>query len=339
MYADRYRHLRPGVPELLRAGTLFSQGQKRSTRFAYADAMLELGEQIESVVMLNADVSKGMGTFTFAQRFPEREFNLGIAEQNMIAMAAGMAHAGLIPFVSTYAIFATLRGLDMIRNSVCYTRANVKIACSHAGITPAEDGATHQGQEDLTIMRAMPYMAVIAPADELSTRRATHAAAAWSGPVYLSMTKEPMPFLYDESYPFQIGRAVTVRDGQDAAIIANRDVVAQALLAAEMAAAEGLDVRVIDCHTLKPLDEQAILAAARETGAIVTAEDNVLVGGLGSAVAELLIEHEPVPMRRIGLGDTFAESGPYLALLERYGLSAGHILGAVRQVVARKGGA
>jgi transketolase len=338
MPADRYRHLRPEVPALLQAGTLFRDGAKRSTRFAYADAMLELGEQIQNVVMLNADVSRGMGTFTFAQRFPEREFNLGIAEQNMIAAAAGMAHAGLIPFVSTYAIFATLRGLDMIRNSVCYTRANVKIACSHAGITSAEDGATHQGQEDLTIMRAMPGMAVIAPADELATRRATHAAAAWDGPVYISMTKEPLPFLYDESYPFEIGRAVTVRLGDDATIIANRDMVAQALLAAELAAADGLDVRVIDCHTLKPLDVEAILTAARETGAIVTAEDNVLVGGLGSAVAELLIEHDPVPMRRIGLADGFAESGPYLALLERYGLSAGHILQAVRTVVTAKRG-
>ncbi len=337
MQADRYRYLRPEVPALLRTATLFSEGEKRSTRFAYADAMLELGERMESVVMLNADVSKGMGTFTFAQRFPERAFNLGIAEQNMIAAAAGMAHAGLIPFVSTYAVFATLRGLDMIRNSVCYTRANVKIACSHAGITPAEDGATHQGQEDLSIMRAMPHMTIIAPADELATRQAVQAAAAWIGPVYLSMTKEPLPFLYDESYPFRIGRAVTVRLGEDATIIANRDMVAQALLAAELAAAEGLDVRVMDCHTLKPLDEEAILTAARETGAIVTAEDNVLAGGLGSAVAELLIEREPVPMRRIGLGDTFAESGPYLALLERYGLSPQHILAAVRQVVARKG--
>ena len=339
MSTSRYRYLRPEVPELLRAGTLFRDGEKRSTRFSYADEMLVLGEQLDNVVMLNADVSKGMGTFTFGQRFPEREFNLGIAEQNTIAAAAGMAHAGLIPFVSTYAIFATLRGLDMIRNSVCYTHANVKIACSHAGITAAEDGATHQGQEDLTLMRAMPGMTVIAPADELTTRRAVQAAAEWQGPVYISMTKEPVPFLYDESYPFAIGRAVTIREGDDATIIANRDMVAQALLAAESAAAEGLDVRVIDCHTLKPLDEEAILVAARETGAIVTAEDNILVGGLGSAVAELLIEHGPVPMRRIGIDETFAQSGPYLDLLERYGLSAGHIVQAVREVVARKGDA
>ncbi len=334
--ASVYRYLRPEVEELLRSGTLFSKGEKRTTRFAYADAMLELAAQVDNVVMCNADVSKGMGTYTFAERFPEREFSFGIAEQNMIAAAAGMAHAGLIPFVSTYAIFATLRGLDMIRNSVCYTRANVKIACSHAGITPAEDGATHQGQEDLTIMRALPHMTVIAPADEVATHKAVHAAAAWPGPVYLSLTKEPLPFLYDASYPFEIGQAVTVRQGHDAAIIANRDMVSQALLAAEMARADGIDVRVIDCHTLKPLDGATILAAAEETGAIVTAEDNVLVGGLGSAVAELLIEHGPVPMRRVGIADTFAESGPYLALLERYGLSARHIYEAVQTVVGLK---
>jgi transketolase len=336
MTAERYRYLRPGVVDLLRDGTLFARGDKRTTRFSFADALLELGGQREDVVVLNADVSKGMGTYTFSERYPQRGFNLGIAEQNMIAMAAGMAHSGLVPFVATYAVFATLRGLDMIRNSVCYTRANVKFGCGHAGITPAEDGATHQGQEDLSIMRAMPNMTVIAPADELSTKQAVFAAAAHVGPVYLSLTKEPLPFLYDETYPFAIGKAVTVRAGTDATIIANRDMVAQALLAAESAGREGLDVRVIDCHTVKPLDEETILLAAAETGAIVTAEDNVLAGGLGSAVAELLIERGPVPMRRVGVPDTFCQSGPYLQLLERYGMSARHILDAVQTVVALK---
>ncbi len=336
MAAERYMYLRPGVVDLLRDGTLFSRGDKRTTRFSFADALLELGGQRQDVVVLNADVSKGMGTYTFSERYPERGFNLGIAEQNMIAMAAGMAHSGLVPFVATYAVFATLRGLDMIRNSVCYTQANVKFGCGHAGITPAEDGATHQGQEDLSIMRAMPNMTVIAPADEVSTKKAVFAAAEHVGPVYLSLTKEPLPFLYDDTYPFAIGKAVTVRTGADASIIANRDMVAQALLAAELAAREGLDVRVIDCHTVKPLDEETVLRAAGETGAIVTAEDNVLAGGLGSAVAELLIERGPVPMRRVGVPDTFCQSGPYLQLLERYGMSARHILEAVRTVVSIK---
>ncbi len=336
MVTDRYMYLRPGVVDLLREGTLFARGEKRTTRFSFADALLELGGQREDVVVLNADVSKGMGTYTFAKRYAERAFNLGIAEQNMIAMAAGMAHSGLVPFVATYAVFATLRGLDMIRNSVCYTQANVKFGCGHAGITPAEDGATHQGQEDLSIMRAMPHMTVIAPADEVTTKKAVFAAAAHQGPVYLSLTKEPLPFLYDETYPFAIGKAVAVRAGTDATIIANRDMVAQALLAAELAARGGLDVRVIDCHTVKPLDEEAVLRAAGETGAIVTAEDNVLAGGLGSAVAELLIERGPVPMRRIGVPDTFCQSGPYLQLLERYSMSARHILEAVQTVVGLK---
>ena len=335
MAAERYAYLRPGVIDLLKQGTLFA-GERRTTRFSFADALLELGGSRSDVVVLNADVSKGMGTYTFAERYPERAFNLGIAEQNMIAAAAGMAQSGLLPFVATYAVFATLRGLDMIRNSVCYTRTNVKFGCGHAGITSAEDGATNQGQEDLSIMRAMPNMVVIAPADDVSTKKAVRAVAAHLGPAYLSLTKEPLPLLYDDTFPFAIGAAVTVRAGVDATIVANRDMVAQALLAAEAADREGLDVRVIDCHTVKPLDEEAILRAAKETGAIVTAEDNVLAGGLGSAVAELLIERGPVPMRRIGVPDTFCESGPYLDLLERYGLSAGHILRAVRTVVALK---
>ncbi|MGI6368691.1 MAG: transketolase family protein [Anaerolineae bacterium] len=336
MPADQYCYLRPGVRELLQEGTLFSRGEKRTTRFSFADALLELGGERQDVVVLNADVSRGMGTYTFADKYPERAFNLGISEQNMIAMAAGMAHSGLVPFVATYAVFATLRGLDMIRNSVCYTRANVKFGCGHAGITPAEDGATHQGQEDLNVMRAMPHMTVIAPADEGSTRSAVRAAAAHVGPVYLSLTKEPLPLLYDDTFPFAIGRAVTVRTGSDATIVANRDMVAQALLAAELAAQEGLSVRVLDCHTVKPLDSDAILRAAAETGAVVTAEDNVLAGGLGSAVAELLIEERPVPLRRIGVPDTFLQSGPYLKLLERYGMSPRHILEAVRTVVKQK---
>jgi transketolase len=333
---ERYHYLKSDVVDMVRDGTLYQRGEKRTTRFAFADALLELGAQNPRVVVLNVDVSKGMGTWTFAERFPGRGFNLGIAEQNAIAAAAGMAHSGLVPFVVTYAVFAALRGLDMIRNSVCYTKANVKFGCGHAGITPAEDGPTHQGQEDLSVLRALPNMTVVAPADEVATRKAVFAVAEHVGPAYLSLTKEPLPFLYTGDYPFRIGEAVTVREGGDATVIANRDMVAHALLAAEIAAADGLDVRVIDCHTVKPLDEEAVLRAAGETGAIVTAEDNILYGGLGSAVAELLIEHTPVPMRRIAVPDTFCQSGPYLALLERYGLSAGHIAAAVREVVALK---
>ena len=336
MPASRYHYLRPGIEESLRRGTLFEDAEKQATRFSYAEAIIEVGRANPEVVVLNADVSKGIRTSDFAEAFPERSYNLGIAEQNMMAAAAGMATTGVIPFVSTYAVFATLRALDQVRNSICYPRLNVKIAASHSGITAAPDGVTHQGQEDLTIMRALPNMTVIAAADRTATRLATHAAAAWHGPVYLSLSRDPVPVLYGEDYPFAIGRAVTVREGADATIVANRDMVAQALLAAEALADEGIDVRVIDCHTLKPLDEEAVLRAASETGAIVTAENNTYYGGLGSAVAELLVEHEPVPMRRVGVADTFAESGPYLPLIEKYGLSARHIVAAVREVLARK---
>jgi transketolase len=226
----------------------------------------------------------------------------------MMAAAAGMATCGLIPFASTYAVFASLRALDMVRNSIHYPRLNVKIAASHSGITPGPDGVTHQGQEDLSIMRSIANATVVAPADPVSAKLAVFAAAAYDGPVYLSFTRDPVPAIFDRDYPFKIGRSVLLREGTDATIFANRDLVVQALVAAEKLAAKGLQVRVIDCHTLKPLDTGAILKAASETGAIVTAENNVCYGGLGSAVAEVLVANHPVPMQQIGVRDTFAES-------------------------------
>jgi transketolase len=256
----------------------------------------------------------------------------------MMAAAAGMATTGLIPFATTYAVFASMRALDMVRNSIHYPKLNVKIAASHSGITPGPDGVTHQGQEDLSIIRAIANSTIIAPADPATTKLAVWAAAEYEGPVYLSFTRDPVPAIFDLNYPFEIGKAVTVRDGTDATIIALRDLVVQSLIAAEHLAARGLNVRVIDCHTLKPLDVEAVLAAAGETGAIVTAENNVFFGGLGSAVAEVLVENNPIPMKRIGVRDTFAESGPYLDLLDKYGLSAHHIEAAVEDVIARKQG-
>ena len=331
-----YRHIREDVIPLLADGTIYARGQLKATRLVYGDTVIEVARRVPEMVLLDADVGTPMNTLEFARQFPEREINFGIAEQNMIAAAAGMATTGLIPFVSTYAVFATLRGLDMIRNSVCYNNLNVKICCSHSGITPAPDGVTHQGQEDIAIMRTLPNMTVVTAADPPTTRAAVHAAADWKGPVYLGFTRDPVPTLYDESYPFAIGKAVVIRLGQDATIVANRDMVIQALLAAETLARQGLDVRVIDCHTIKPLDSETILAAARETGAIVTAEGNTINGGLGSAVAELLVENYPAPMQRIGVRDVFAESGPYHELIDKYGMSARHIVDAVRQVVSRK---
>jgi transketolase len=331
-----YHFVRPEFLDRLKQDDPFVGGEQQATRYAYAEAILEIGEQNEDVVVLDADVSKSLKTIEFAQRFPERSFNFGIAEQNMMASAAGMATTGLIPFASTYAMFAALRALDQIRNSIHYPRLNVKIAASHSGITPGPDGVTHQAQEDLSIMRTLAGSTVIAPADPTTTKMAIHAAAAWDGPVYLSFTRDPVPVVFTEDYPFEIGKAVTVRDGSDVTIVAMRDLLAHAIVAAEKLAAEGLSVRVIDCHTLKPLDEETILQAAEETGAIVTAENNVVYGGLGGAVAELMVENNPIPMQLIGMKNTFAESGPYLALLEKYGLSSSHIAQAVRDVVARK---
>ncbi len=331
-----YHFIRPQIISMLDSTALFEKADQQPTRYSYAEAVIALGEENPAVVVLDADVSKSMKTNEFAERFPERSFNFGIAEQNMMAAAAGMATTGLIPFASTYAVFASMRALDQVRNSIHYPRLNVKIAASHSGLTPGPDGVSHQGQEDLSIMRAIANSTVIAPADPVTTKLAIWAAAEYDGPVYLSFTRDPVPVLYDPSYPFEIGKAVTIRDGLDATIIANRDLVVQSLIAAERLALRGCNVRVIDCHTLKPMDVETVLAAAGETGAIVTAENNVFFGGLGSAVAEVLVENNPIPMKRIGVRDTFAESGPYLDLLDKYGLSAKHIVAAVEDVIGRK---
>jgi transketolase len=334
--SNPYHHVRPEVIPLLDDGKIFHDGQKAPTRASFAQTVIELGESNPDIVVLDADVSKSIGTNKFGARFPERHFNFGIAEQNMFAAAAGLATTGLIPFACTYAVFASLRALDMVRNSIHYPNLNVKIAASHSGITPGPDGVTHQGQEDMSIMRAIANATVIAPADPDTTVLAVRAAAAYEGPVYLSFTRDPVPQVFGPDYPFEIGKAVTVRDGADVTIIAMRDLTAHALVAAAHLAREGIEARVIDCPTLKPLDEEAVLRAARETGAIVTAENNVYFGGLGSAVAEILVENNPIPMKRIGVRDTFAESGPYLDLLDKYGLSYGHIETAVKDVIARK---
>jgi transketolase len=332
----QYHYLRPEIVSLLASDELFAKAEKQPTRYSYAEAMLELGEKNPKVVVLDADVSKSVKTSEFAKKFPDRSFNFGIAEQNMMAAAAGMATTGLIPYATTYAVFASMRALDMVRNSIHYPKLNVKIAASHGGITPGPDGVTHQGQEDLSIIRTIANSTIIAPADPATTKLAVWASAEYDGPVYLSFTRDPVPAIFDLNYPFEIGKAVTVRDGSHATIIANRDLVVQSLIAAEHLAKRGRDVRVIDCHTLKPLDVEAVLTAAGETGAIVTAENNVYFGGLGSAVAEVLVENKPIPMKRIGVRDTFAESGPYLDLLEKYGLSANHIEAAVEEVIDRK---
>ena len=331
-----YHYVRPDVIAQLGADNPFEGLEAEATRFAYAEAILEVAETNPDVVVLDADVSKSINTNKFAERFPERSFNFGIAEQNMMAAAAGMATTGLVPFVSTYAVFASMRALDQLRNSIHYPKLNVKVAASHSGITPGPDGVTHQAQEDMSLLRALANSTVIAGADSVTVKKAVKASAVWEGPVYLSFTRDPVPLIYEDDVPYEIGKALTIRDGDDITIIAMRDLVFHALVAAERLSAEGIDARVIDCHTLKPLDEEVVLRAARETGAIVTAENNVIFGGLGSAVAELLGENLPTPMQRVGIRDTFAESGPYLEVIDKYGLTYPHIMDAVRKVLKRK---
>ncbi|GFN22738.1 transketolase family protein [Thermanaeromonas sp. C210] len=309
---------------------------KLATREAYGRALVELGRQDERVVVLDADLSKSTKTEYFAREFPHRFFNMGIAEQNLMGTAAGLALCGKIPFASSFAIFATGRAFEQVRNSIAYPRLNVKIAASHAGITVGEDGASHQSVEDIALMRALPNMTVIVPADGVETRQAVFAAARHEGPVYIRLGRMSVPIIYDEDYRFQVGKAHRLRRGRDATILACGYMVALALEAARRLEAEGLSVGVLNVSTIKPLDREAVVEAARETGALVTAEEHSIIGGLGSAVAEVLAEEYPVPLRRVGLRDTFGESGSPEDLLRRYGLSVPDIEKNVREVLLQK---
>jgi len=310
--------------------------KKIATREAYGEALVELGRENPDVVVLDADLAKSTKTFDFGRHFPERFFDMGIAEQNMIGTAAGLAAAGKIPFCSSFAIFATGRAFEQIRNSVAYPRLNVKIAASHAGITVGEDGGSHQSVEDIALMRALPGMTVIVPADAVETRAAVRAAVQIPGPVYIRLGRPGVPVLHGDDFQFQPGRAVMLRDGGDATIIAAGIMVAAALEAAQALAAEGMAVRVLDMHTIKPLDEEAVRRAARETGVIVTAEEHSIIGGLGGAVAETVCACCPVPVHRVGLPDVFGESGKPAELLERFGLTAARLAAVVKEAVARK---
>ncbi|NLO96666.1 MAG: transketolase family protein [Peptococcaceae bacterium] len=310
--------------------------KKIATREAYGQALVQLGKDNPDIVVLDADLAKSTKTSDFAKAFPQRFFDMGIAEQNMIGFAAGLATTGKIPFASSFAIFATGRAFEQIRNSVAYPRLNVKIAATHAGISVGEDGGSHQAIEDLALMRSLPNMTVLVPADATETKKAILAAAAYQGPVYIRMGRLAVPVLFTDDYNFVIGKANVIREGQDAAIIANGLMVAEALQAAEELSAQGINTTVVNCASLKPLDRDTILKVARQTGAVVTAEEHNIIGGLGSAVAEVLSEHYPVPLYRVGIKDTFGESGSPEELLQKYGLTSAHIIQAVKSVLARK---
>ncbi|SHM58312.1 transketolase [Caldanaerovirga acetigignens] len=302
---------------------------KIATRDAYGEALAELGEEIKEIVVLDADLSKSTKTSVFAKKFPERFFNMGIAEQNLMGTAAGLATCGKIPFASTFAIFATGRAFEQVRNSICYPNLNVKIAATHAGITVGEDGATHQSIEDIALMRVMPNMTVISPADATETKMAVRAAAQIKGPVYLRLGRHPVETIFGEGYEFKPGKGVILREGKDVAIIATGVMVAEALKAAEMLEKDDIKAMVVNIHTIKPIDEEVILKAA-ECGAIVTAEEHSIIGGLGSAVAEVLSEKKPVPIKRIGIRDVFGMSGKPEELMKAYGLAAEDIAEAAR---------
>ena len=306
------------------------------TREAYGQALVELGKENQDLVVLEADIAKSTRTELFAKEFPDRFFQMGIAEQNEFGVAAGMAMSGKIPMVSTYAVFASMRALEQIRSFMAYPNLNVKIAVSHGGLTPGSDGPTHQAIEDMAIMRAIPNMTVIMPTDGIMTKKAVAAGLKHNGLVYLRLTRDPVPVIYDDSLNFQIGQSYQHKDGIDLTLISIGDMLYFTLKAATLLEKENISARVIDMPTLKTLDEKAVLKAAEETGALVTVEDHTILGGLGSAVSEVLVEQKPVPLKRVGIRDTFAESGPYQDLLDKYGLSTQAIIHAAHDVLARK---
>lgn len=310
--------------------------KKIATRESYGNALARLGEKYD-IVVLDADLSKSTKTEVFKKKFPERFINMGIAEQNMISTAAGLASCGKIVFASSFAMFAAGRAFEQIRNSVCYPNLNVKIGATHAGISVGEDGATHQCLEDIGIMRTIPNMVIINPADDVEAQAAVEAAVKHNGPVYLRFGRLGVPVIYDESaYKFELGKGVELKDGSDVTIIATGLLVADALEAEKMLEKDGISARVINIHTIKPIDREIISKAAAETGAIVTCEEHNIIGGLGSAVAEVLCEECPVPMERVGVRDKFGKSGVPAQLLKDYGLTADDIVAAAKKVINKK---
>ncbi len=324
----------------------YEPGTKVATRDAYGETLAELGREMPELVVLDADLSSSTKTAAFAKQFPERFFNMGIAEANMIGHAAGLAASGKVPFASTFAVFATGRVYDQLRTSVCYPALGVKVAATHAGLTVGEDGASHQANEDIALARALPNMTVVVPADANETRDAVRAAAKRRGPFYLRLGRPAVPVLAiaqamaggEAGAPFELGRLRVLREGTDVGIMACGYMVHEALKAAELLAAGGVSAGVIDVHTIKPLDKEGVTAAARRYGCLVTAEEHSVIGGLGSAVAETVGESYPVPVIRVGVADRFGESGTPDALLKAYGLTAEHIRDAAgRAMAARKG--
>lgn len=313
-----------------------SEVKKIATRESYGKTLAELGAENPNIVVLDADLAGSTKTGIFAKAFPERHINCGIAEGNMMSVAAGIAASGKTVFASSFAMFASGRAFEQIRNSIGYPHLNVKIGASHAGISVGEDGATHQCNEDFALMRSIPGMTVICPSDDVEARAAVRAAAEYEGPVYLRLGRMAVPVFNDpEDYEFRWGKGVVMKEGADVSIIATGVEVAEAMKASELLAADGINAEVINIHTIKPIDRELIMATAKKTGKVVTVEEHSIIGGLGSTVCETLSETAPTPVLRIGVNDTFGESGPAQALFEKYGLDAAGIYRQVKEFLGK----
>ncbi|MBP3255474.1 MAG: transketolase family protein [Clostridia bacterium] len=305
--------------------------EKKATRQSYGEALAELGKENKNVVVLDADLSNATKTNIFAKEFPDRFFDMGISEQDMMTTAAGFATCSKIPYASSFAVFAAGRAYDQIRNSICYPNLNVKICATHAGITVGEDGATHQMLEDISLMRTLPNMTVICPSDDVQTKWAVKEISKLNGPVYVRLSRMATPIIYENNEKFEIGKAVQIGEGTDASIIATGDVVSEAIKAKELLEKEGINVRVIDMHTIKPIDKEMIIKCAKETKKIITIEDHNIIGGLGSSVCEVLAEEEPCKVIRMGIKDTFGKSGKAEELMKYFKLTAEDIIKEVKK--------
>lgn len=308
---------------------------KCATRDAYGAALKELGTR-DDILVLDADLAKATKTIAFKKEFPEKFIDCGIAEGNMMSVAAGLAASGYTVFASSFAMFAAGRAFEQVRNSIAYPKLNVKIGATHAGISVGEDGASHQCCEDIALMRSIPGMVIINPADDVEAKAAVHAAANHEGPVYMRFGRLAVPRVNNEDYKFELGKGVLLKDGKDVTIVATGLMVNEALIAAETLKAEGIDARVINIHTIKPIDKDILVKAAKETGAIVTAEEHSVIGGLGSAVCEALCDEYPVPVVRLGVNDTFGKSGPALELLKIFGLDSANIVEKAKKAISLK---
>ena len=301
--------------------------EKKATRQSYGETLEKLGEKYSDIVVLDADLATATKTINFAKKFPERFFDMGIAEANMMSTSAGMATTGKVPFASTFAVFAAGRSYDQIRNSICYPNLNVKICSTHSGITVGEDGATHQMLEDISMMRTLPNMKVLSPADDIETKWAIEEAYKQKGPVYVRLSRLATPIIYDENQKFEFGKMIQIGNGIDATIFASGDVLAEALKAKEiLAKTKGIDIRVVDVHTIKPIDEDMIVKCAKETKRLISIEDHNVIGGLGSAISEVLTSKYPAKLERIGINDEFGRSGKAEELIKFYGLNAEKIV-------------